>query len=202
METPTFKELAEEHCKNGFELAWLQNDREGALKEFRAALELWPDAPQAHCQIGQIHLFAPSPNLSEALKEFQIVARVAPDWGEGHLWCGNVLHDMERCDEAEGSYKEAARLTPNDTRPHTSLGACLLMRGKFAEAIKSLRHAITLKQVYGEIATRMMLADALRQNGQVKEALSEWETVSKMDAVWEYEQGEPERAKQLMAQFG
>jgi hypothetical protein len=41
----------------------------------------------------------------------------------------------------------------------------------------------------------------LRQNGQIKEALIEWETVANMKAVWDYEQGEPELARKLLAQF-
>ena len=139
--------------------------------------------------------------MSEALKEFHTVTRIAPDWGEGHFWCGNALDEMGRGEEAESSYKEAARLMPADARPHTSLAICLVKLGRLPDAITSFHRGIALKPHYGEISARMM-ADALLQNGQIKEALIEWEIVSKMKAVWDYEEGEPELAKKLMAQFG
>jgi len=90
---------------------------------------------------------------------------------------------------------------PGDARTHISFGTCLIKQGKYADAIAAFRQGIALKPAYGEMATRMMLADALRTNGQVKEALSEWKTVASMKAVWDYEQGEPERAKEFLAQY-
>lgn len=201
MENRTPKDLSDEHCRIGFNHVVCGNTAE-ALNEFRTALDIWPDNPRAHCQIGQIHFSASKPNLSEALKEFQTVTRIAPDWGEGHLCCGNALDEMGRSDEAESSYQEAARLMPSDARPHTSLAICLVKLGRFSDAITSFRRGIALNPHYGEISARMMLADALLQNGQIKEALIEWEIVSKMKAVWDYEEGEPELAKKLMAQFG
>jgi len=47
-----------------------------------------------------------------------------------------------------------------------------------ADAIAAFQQGIGTQARYGEMATRMMLADALRKNGQVKEALSEWKTVA------------------------
>lgn len=201
MENRTPKDLSQEHCRIGFDHVVWGNTAE-ALKEFQTALEIWPDNPQAHCQIGQIHLSSRKPNLSEALKEFETVTRLAPDWGEGHLCCGNALDEMGRGSEAESFYKEAARLMPADARPHTSLAICLVKLGRFSDAITFFRRGIALKPHYGEISARMMLADALLQNGQTTEAISEWEIVSNMKAVWDYEEGEPERAKKLMTQFG
>jgi len=70
----------------------------------------WPD-----------HFSATERNLAEALYEFLEATRVAPDWGEGHLWCGNVLQEMLRMDEAAVRYKEAIRLMPGDARTHIRL---------------------------------------------------------------------------------
>jgi len=201
-ESLSAKELAEEHCREGFRLAWVAKDTDAALQEFRTALEIWPASAQAHCQIGQIHFSATEPNLAEALCEFLEATRVAPEWSEGHLWCGNVLQEMLKMDEAAARFKEAMRLTPGDARTYISFGICLIKQGKYADAIAAFQQGIALKPAYGEMATRMMLADALRKNGQVKEALSEWKTVASMKAVWDYEQGEPERAKEFLAQYG
>lgn len=196
------KEHSEEHCRNGFRLAWVENNHDAALKEFQTALQLWPDNPQAHCQIGEILFFASNRNLADALKEFEHVTRVAPDWAEGHLWHGNTLQEMERYEEAESAYNDAARLMPSDARAHISLGGCPVKLGKFAPAVAAFRRGIALKPAYGEMSARMMLADALRKNGQLEEALSEWKTVANMEAVWDYERGEPERAKAFLAQYG
>jgi cytochrome c-type biogenesis protein CcmH/NrfG len=196
------KELAEEHCREGFRLAWVANDFPAALRQFHAALEISPNNPQAHCQIGEIHFFSPERNLDEALKEFQEAIRLAPDWGEGTFWLASALHEMKRHSEATVAYKEAVRLTPSDPRAYISLGRCLFEMEKYAEAVQALQQGIDLKPAYGEISARMMLADAFRETRQLRRALREWQIVSSMTAVWDYEQGEPERAKKFLLQYG
>lgn len=196
------RELAEEYCKDGYRLAWIEGDLAAGLAEFKKALELWPDSTQAHHQIGLIYFHSSKRDLLSALAEFEAVTRLAGDWSEGYLWQANTLQDLGRNGEAESAYREAARLTPDDSRIHISFAACLVKQSKFKDAIASFRHGIALKPAYGEISARMMLADALRENGQIKEAIEQWKIVATMDAVWSYEQEEPELAKKFLAQFG
>jgi tetratricopeptide (TPR) repeat protein len=195
------KELAEEHCREGFRLAWLEKKPAAALEKFRAALEIWPANPQAHCQIGEIHFFAPERNLPEALREFDETIRRAPDWGEGHFWRGAVLQEMERHEEAASAYKEAVRLMPRDPRAYVSLGDCLAKLEKYAEAVDALQKGISARPAYGEMAARMKLADVFCKNGQLPNAIQQWQTVANMTAVWDYEQSEPERAKKFLMQY-
>jgi tetratricopeptide (TPR) repeat protein len=194
------EEQAKQHCERGDQLAWIERKTTAALKEYRAALKIWPSCAAAHWRIGQIHFFARKRRLEEALQEFQETIRIAPEWSEGHLWCANTLADLQRAEEAITEYRETIRLEPNDPRHYISLGVCLSKVGRHAEAVNAFGKGIELKPAYGEIAAHMMLADALQANGQLREALHEWRLVANMKAVWDYEQGEPERAQVLLAQ--
>lgn len=191
---------AEEHIQNGFRLAWIENDRTAALREFAAALRIEPHNSRAHLQIGQIHFY--ESDLIKALREFEEVNRLAPHWGEGHLFRANTLQDLERFEEAESAYYRTIDLMPDDPRPHISLGTCLVKLGRLSEAIAAFRKGIALKLAYGEIASRMMLADALLENGQKEEALEQWRTVANMEAVWDYEQDDPGKARQMLTKYG
>jgi tetratricopeptide (TPR) repeat protein len=197
----SLREQAAAHFKRGDELAWIESSETAALKEYRSALELFPAYPEAHWRIGQIHFFAASPRLEDALQAFQDVIRIAPDWSEGHFWVANTLREMGRLEEAIKEYEEAIRLGPTDPRHHISYGNSLSQMGRHEEAVAALRRGVQLKPHYGEASARMFLADALKATGQLQAAMQEWRFVASMKVVSYFEEGEPERARALLRQY-
>ena len=192
---------ATRHLERGDKLARLQHRKTAALKEYQAALDLEPHVAEAHWRIGQIRYFARRKELAAALTAFEAAVEARPDWSEGHLWRANALAELGRLAEVEDSYREAIRLRPEDTRPHISLGLCLPKMGRHAEAIACYREGLRLGPAYGEMAARLMLADAYKENGQIAEAVSEWRIVAETKPVWDYEDDNSEEARRIPAQY-
>jgi tetratricopeptide (TPR) repeat protein len=199
--TPEELKKQADEIKEADKLAWMDDRPRAALKAYRLVLQSNPGNALAHWRIGQIHFFAEERNLEGALNEFRQAIDISPDWSEGHLCCANTLKAMNRLDDAIAEYREAIRLHPSDARYHISLGDCLARLGAYGDAVLSFRKGIELQPSYGEIDARMMLADALRNDGRVQDAINEWRIVAGMKAVWDYEKGKPERAKSLIAEY-
>jgi tetratricopeptide (TPR) repeat protein len=192
---------ARKHLERGFHLAWVEQNANAALEEFRAGLELQPDMAEIHLQIGQVHFHSDTPQYEEALREFLEVTRLLPKWAEGHLWAANTLDQLDRLHEALNEFRVAAELAPDDPRIHISMGRCLSKMSRFSEAIASFKEGIRLKPVYGEMDARMLLAEALRDNGQLPEAVKELRTVAAMQPVWSYEMSLPDEARQMIDKY-
>ena len=195
------KDKAREHFERGEQLAWVKGKWEAALKEYRAALEACPTSAATHWRIGQVHFFAEKPRLDEALNAFREAVRIEPEWCEGHFWSAGVLEEMGRLEEAIEAYQRAVQADPDDPRNPIALGACLGKARRYAEAIPAFQRGLALEPDYGEINARMMLADALKEFGRLREAVREWKTVAEMPATWDYEEGEPQRAQALLDEF-
>ncbi|HPS00479.1 MAG TPA: tetratricopeptide repeat protein [Candidatus Sumerlaeota bacterium] len=195
------EEKARWHVLRGDQLAWVNMKRRAALQEYRAALKIWSSYPKAHWRIGQLHYYARKPRYEKALAEFQETVRLAPEWSEGYLWCGNALDEIGRSDEAIEAYRKAIQLEPDDPRHHISLGACLDKSGRHAEAIPAFRRGIELEPTYGEMSARMYLADALKANDQLPEAIEQWRIVAKMEEWWDEDEGVAREAQDFLDQF-
>jgi cytochrome c-type biogenesis protein CcmH/NrfG len=57
---------------------------------------------------------------------------------------GSVLVKLGRTEEGISHYVEAARLAPEDPRPHAALAKALLLQGKSSEAIPQFKEALRL----------------------------------------------------------
>ncbi|MEN6370439.1 MAG: tetratricopeptide repeat protein [Armatimonadota bacterium] len=194
-------EEAEEHFRKAEKLSLVQDDKKRALVEYKKALELCPGMAEAHWRIGQIYSSAKKPKLDLALEEFKEAIRLSPDWSEGYICAAHVLCKMGQFEEALQYYHDALRIDSNDSRIHFSLGYCLSDLGRYSEAVESYRKGLNLKQDYGDISARMMLADALKEIGELDEAIREWKIVAETEAVWDYEEHHQKKAKQILREL-
>lgn len=192
---------AREHLQRGFHLAWIEDNADAALEEFRAGLELQPDMAEIHLQIGEVHFHSDTPRYEEVLQEFLQVTRIAPRWAEGHLMAANTLEQLDRLDEALKEFQIAAELAPDDPRIRISMGCCLNKMSRFSEAVTSFKEGICLKPAYGEMDAHMFLAEALRNDGQIVEAIKEFRIAAAMEPVWDYEMSLHEEARQMMEEY-
>ncbi|MGY8790857.1 MAG: tetratricopeptide repeat protein, partial [Pseudomonadales bacterium] len=76
--------------------------------------------------------------------------------------------ELERLDEAEGSYKQAIALQPDFAEAHSNLGITLQELRRLDEAEASCRQAIALKPDYGEAPYNLGLT--LHDQGRLDEA--------------------------------
>jgi tetratricopeptide (TPR) repeat protein len=95
----------------GYALALKDNWGE-AIKNFQAAIRIWPPYPQAHSNLG-IGL-AKLGKKEEALQEFSEALRLNPNYRDAHYNMGILLLEFGRLDEAIAHFREALRLKPDD----------------------------------------------------------------------------------------
>jgi protein O-GlcNAc transferase len=188
---------SEEHHRRGFQLL-SESSYPEAREQFTKVIEKKPDWASPHLGLGQTFFFQEKPDLKEAIKAFRKVVELRPEWVEGYHWLGAAQEKNGALEAAVESYRQAIRLAPTDTRPLISLGVCLTELNQFADAVTCLRNAIALKPQYAVASAHLFLADALRGNGQIDAACTEWKLVLDMPPEYpEYDSVKKEATQQL-----
>jgi len=124
----------------------LQSGRlDTAVAEFRAALRIEPDNPEAHNSLGTALMQSPG-GLAGAKAEFDAALRVRPDYAEAHNNLGSVLMQMPAGSDAGiAEFRAAIRLKPDSVEAHENLGLALApMPEHRQEAITELETALRL----------------------------------------------------------
>jgi tetratricopeptide (TPR) repeat protein len=192
-------------AKKQLELGWqlfISGSYARAREYFLKAIQICPDDAQLHLLLGQSFFFQRRPNLAEAVRGFRRVVDLRPDWGEGHYWLGTVQEKKGQLREAVASFERAIGVAPDDTRPRIMIGVCLTRLKDYTAAVTHLREGIALKPHYGEASAHLLLADALRRNGQVDAAREEWRLILQMPEEYP-DHGNPHKeARQLLKKYG
>jgi tetratricopeptide (TPR) repeat protein len=113
-----------------------------------------------------------------------------------------VLEKQNRLEDAEREYKEAIRLAPESAVPYNGLSAVLFSRGKYKDAVKACREAISRYQLRDRFLGLfyVQLAIAQFQQGHKDEALeavgrAKALGVAQHDAYSTIEKGKPAKKK-------
>jgi tetratricopeptide (TPR) repeat protein len=110
----------------------VSGDLGGARKLLAAAAEHAPDDPEAHYELGLVHLF--TGRLDDAKASLLQALSADPFHGETHYNLGLVLEREGDLDGAETEYRAAALSLVDPVPAHARLGALLARRGRFEEA--------------------------------------------------------------------
>jgi tetratricopeptide (TPR) repeat protein len=173
---------AQRHLHEGDQLAWVQQEPDAALKEYRRALELDPTLAQAYWRIGQVHFFVSPPRIDDAITAFREAVRVAPQWSEAHYWLGIGLAQNKQYETAIVEYQRAIALSEKqDERLFISLGQCLYDAGRYPQAVKAYREGIGVAR-HEEAGYCLMLGDALYANRQTNRACEQWKRALSLGA--------------------
>jgi HemY protein len=89
-------------------MAARSNQRETAETDLRAGLDIDPNAPDLHAQLGL--LYASERRLTEAVEQLETYHRLQPAEANGELFLGQVYADLNRPDDARRNLAEGARL--------------------------------------------------------------------------------------------
>lgn len=118
------------HLDRGSALAE-KGDLDGAIAEFRQAVQQNPNDVDAHYNLG-IALHSKG-DLEGAIAEFREAIRLKPDFTRAHINLGNTLDDKGDRDGAIAEYRKALILKPDDADAHFNL-AVTLHRGETGTA--------------------------------------------------------------------
>lgn len=110
-------------------------------------------------------------------------ARVlAPDSFDVHVLTGDLLHDAERLEEAEASYRKALALNRNSGAAHHKLAEVLRLQGKFDDSIVELREVMRLNPKSAGAHTDLALIRGAEDN--VDESIAEYREAIRIDPDW------------------
>jgi len=131
---------AREWFEAGCELEGSSPER--AREAYLRALELDPDVPDAHVNLGrQLHLGG---ELGRAEPHYREAVRLDPDDPTPHFNLGVLLEELGRRDEAVHAYRQAVLRDPDFADAHCNLGLLLESLGRRQEAVRHLMAARSL----------------------------------------------------------
>jgi tetratricopeptide (TPR) repeat protein len=154
-----------------------------AIAEYQAALEIEPNYPEAHFNLGSALAHSGMPEkLPDAIAEYQEALRLKPDYVEAHYNLANVLSQLPgRLPDAIAQYREALRIEPDLAEAHANLGNALAqIPGRLPDAIAEYQAALRLKP--GLARQRVNLANALSQiPARLPDAITEYQEALRID---------------------
>lgn len=150
----------------------------GAIIEYKKALEIAPKQPGLHYKLGDVYW-----SLSQwdnAAEQFQQEQTIDPgncmiEWKLGDILLQKSVEPEQSLDRID----KALSACPNLTEAHTDRGRVLLKLHREQEAIPELLAAE--KANPGEPTTHFLLAQAYRATGKSEEARSEMKTFSELE---------------------
>ena len=107
-----------------------------AIGQFRQAIKLRPEYPDAHYNLGNALVKKGQPD--EAIREFQEAIRLKPDDVEAHVNLGVALDNRGRFEEAVTQYQAALQPKPDDAETLNDLGYLWVQRGENLDQAREL----------------------------------------------------------------
>ena len=117
------------------------NRLELAIENYSKALEILPDSPEIHNNIGIA--LKKTGDLPEAIDHFQKAIKIKPDYAVAHNNLGIALQNRGDLESAITSYNRAIELNPNFSSAFNNLGAALQHHDRNA-AIQCFNRALQL----------------------------------------------------------
>jgi len=160
-----------------------QDDFPGAIAQYRRALEIDPQLPNLHFELGQMILknSADEPARKEAEKEFKLALAADPANANCEYLLGEIEWLRSKPQEALKHYNQTLMLRPTFVDAHIALGKALTSLGQPEEALKHLLQAINLdpnnevayyrlSQAYKKLGRRQEAERALATFGKLRDS--------------------------------
>ncbi|MBK7934874.1 MAG: protein kinase [Acidobacteria bacterium] len=145
-------------------------DFEGAEREYKQAIQLGPNNPEAHNSYG--NFLVAMGRTDEALNELRIAQQIDPLSLNIPTNIGWALYIAGRNDEALTQIRQVLARDPSFSRAYMNLGEILQEQGKYDDAIAALQKAKELsKDPLADMALGHAYAVAGRRNEAVKVAV-------------------------------
>ncbi len=130
-----------------------------------------PNAWVAHYNLA--NAFSRTGRMQEAIRHYERVVRLKPDYVEANINLAFVLLQVSRVDDAIGHLEQAVRINPDSVEGQYDLGNIYLQVGRVQDAIVHLERAVQLRPDYAE--AQYILGNALLQVGKLHDAIVHYE---------------------------
>lgn len=141
-------------------------DRQGALRDYKRALELEPDMASARLHLAELYL--QMANANEALPHLQQLHRQFPDRADIAARLGHCRFLLGETEEARRLLESAREKLPDDMSLLIQLARIENLQGDPKKAEALLRHALEVDPVDPE--AHYALSNSLRIQGRLEEA--------------------------------
>lgn len=139
-----------------------------AIVSYHRALDLAPDLPELHINIGSA--FLACGQLAQALEHFERTVHLRPDFAEAHYNLGLVQARLGNLDKAIANYKQTITLKPDFPSAHFNLANAYTETNLPDQAAKHYQVVLRLSPQHVKALTR--LGALARQCGRSDEAIS------------------------------
>lgn len=139
-----------------------QGDPNGAIEEYRAAIQLDPDLAGAFQGMGAVYL--DQREWKQAEEMLDRAAQLESGNSQTEYWLGRSRLAQQKFHEAQQAFSTATRLNPYDAEAFSDLGLTYMAQGQPTQAINALRQAIGLRPDYSEAHFRLELVEAFKLN--------------------------------------
>jgi predicted O-linked N-acetylglucosamine transferase (SPINDLY family) len=134
----------------------------------RIALELNPDYPEGHYNLG---LARQAKGLLEpAIASYNKALQLRPTYSEAHNNLGNALKEQGNLFGAVASYSRALDINPYNAEAHNNLGNAFMEQGNISGAIAAYSKALELNVCNPE--AHYNIGNALREDGDIPAAIA------------------------------
>lgn len=158
--------LGEAHCSLGFSRLLYDWNFPEAEREFKRAIELSPNYPNAHDGYG-FYLKAVGRH-AEAVEKCKQAQKLDPLSPFAHVSLGYAYYFARDYEKAIDECRKALEMDKNSTFAHRNLGLAFLQQGKLEKAIEALSNAVKFSQ--GGLAFESYLGFAYGVAGKQTEA--------------------------------
>jgi protein O-GlcNAc transferase len=141
---------------------------DAAQQRYVAAIDLAPDWPKAHLNLGNVLLA--KTDLLGAFAAYSKALELDAGYAPAHYNLGNVHFQQNQFEAAIACYRRALKFKADFVDAEVALGNALEARGQLAEAVASYRRALALRPNY--IPVYKNLADALHKQNDLVGALN------------------------------
>ena len=148
-----------------------QNDYGQAVAALKDALELDPDLPAAHYELGKVLL--QTDEMVGALAAFRRTTELLPEYASAWGNLGAALGEMRELDDAAEALTRAVALDPLSHPLHSNLGVTYRDQGKLAEAETAFRRALQLTPDF--VFGHYNLASVQYLSGRYHDAIASFE---------------------------
>ena len=144
---------------------------EGAVVQYRKALEIHPNYGDAHNNLGVSLDKLGKPD--EAIAQYRAALAIQPGRADARFNLGRVLLQQGKLEEAIAQYHIGLEIKPDNAEALNNLGNCLLRLGKLDEAITQYRKALEIAPDYAEALNN--LGNALTLKGADEAAIVQFQ---------------------------
>ncbi len=139
-----------------------------ALGIVRKALEIDDSLGEAHASLGLL-IHNRDWDFAGAEREYRRAIELTPSYASAYHWCGELLVQMGRFDEAFELYRQASELDPLSSAIHSDVGLAWYFARDYDRAIAKLQKTIETDPTFSR--SYRYLAKVLAQVGQYAEAV-------------------------------